>query len=61
MDLLFINEHKYTEKDIPETIITIFYEPSRHRLFLDIIPNKKPESIVISFKNFMGYSGLLLD
>jgi len=49
MDLLFINEHKYTEKQIPETIIAIYYEMARHRIFLDIVENKKSETLVKSF------------
>ena len=34
LDLLFINDSKYISKQIPETIIAMFYNPAYHRVFL---------------------------
>ena len=34
LDLLFIGDSKYISKQIPETIIAMFYNPAYHRVFL---------------------------
>ena len=55
LDLLFITDSKYISKQIPETIIAMFYNPAYHRVFLQIIPDKKAETLIKTIDHLQTY------
>ncbi|CAL6099701.1 Conserved_hypothetical protein [Hexamita inflata] len=55
IDLIFIKDSKYISKQIPELIISTFYNPANHRIFVQSIPNKQPNEVLNSFISFQNY------
>ncbi|CAL6086354.1 Conserved_hypothetical protein [Hexamita inflata] len=55
LDLIFLKDSKYVSKQIPELIISTYYNPANHRIFVQSIPNKQPKEILNSFISFQNY------
>ncbi|CAL6075156.1 Conserved_hypothetical protein [Hexamita inflata] len=55
LDLIFIKDSKYISKQIPDLIISTYYNPANHRIFVQNIPNKQPKEILNSFISFQNY------
>ncbi|CAL5975622.1 Conserved_hypothetical protein [Hexamita inflata] len=55
LDLIFIKDSKYVSKQIPDLIISTYYNSANHRIFVQSIPNKQPKEILNSFISFQNY------
>ncbi|CAL5981703.1 Conserved_hypothetical protein [Hexamita inflata] len=55
LDLIFIKDSKYVSKKIPELIISTYYNPANHRIFVQNIQSKTPKEILNSFISFQNY------
>ncbi|CAL6091360.1 Conserved_hypothetical protein [Hexamita inflata] len=55
LDLIFIKDSKYISKQIPDLIISTYYNPANHRIFVQNIPNKTPQQSLNSFISFQNY------
>ncbi|CAL6059725.1 Conserved_hypothetical protein [Hexamita inflata] len=55
LDLIFIKDSKYISKQIPELILSTYYNPANHRIFVQSIQNKTPKEILNSFISFQNY------
>ncbi|CAL6113040.1 Conserved_hypothetical protein [Hexamita inflata] len=55
LDLIFIKDTKYLEKEIPDLIIALFYNAANHRLFVSHTSNKTPQQSLQAFISFQQY------
>ncbi|CAL6030572.1 Conserved_hypothetical protein [Hexamita inflata] len=55
-DILFLNDSKHIfEKINGPKYILVHYNPSNHRLYVELLPDKTTESALAAFKNFQQY------
>ncbi|CAL6035958.1 Conserved_hypothetical protein [Hexamita inflata] len=55
LDLIFLKDSKYISKKIPDLIISTYYNPANHRIFVQSILNKTPHQLLNSFISFQNY------
>ncbi|CAL6032894.1 Conserved_hypothetical protein [Hexamita inflata] len=55
LDLIFIKDSKYVSKQIPDLIISTYYNSANHRIFVQSILNKTPHQLLNSFISFQNY------
>ncbi|CAL6056811.1 Conserved_hypothetical protein [Hexamita inflata] len=56
VDLLYLNDSKHIfERVNGPKFISVHYNSSNHRLYLELLPDKTSESVLQTFKNFQQY------